>query len=1076
MKKVLFLLALTMLFATLAVSAAEPGCVIAPFDDNPFVKESMGNCEAAYTATSALITTTDGVDAEHNGDPHINVDVDDFDSKYEWVKLRIKNLSDATQFEIHFISTATDGKLTGESCTHFPISTRDTEYKEYIYNVKEQNLASQSVNGLTLTESKWSGTISNVRLDCMWMAEPSGQMPKGSQMEIDYVAFFETEEDAKAYAGPKKISAAEMYKDYDWGKEDAPHFIFDNQESIDAWVTEGAGVELEMGNMKIMPSGADPIQSWTIPEEKRFDADTYHWLALRYKADTTVGAGGIFFTTSQVTVLSGANSYSSFPIKSNNEWNNIIVDMETYEHNNWKGIVNYVRLDAINGTDLNGVMYINRFGFFKSEEDAKAFLAQGGGEDFSDATFFNGNLSTAKIPGGILTSGYDKNQYLLQNTAEGIQNPVVSRTNADGSTEIIALSYTNGKNYTTYLANKPATYNVISNHKEYVDIAGHWGADYINFVSDRALFGGTSPTEFSPEDTMTRGMFITVLGRMHGLDTTKYDGNTGYTDVPATEYYAPYIQWAKEIGIMAGTSDTTFGPDQPILRETMALVIDKYIANSGYEFNIYSIEQTAFNDLGECDAATAEAIGKVQKAGIINGKGEGRFDPKGTSTRAEVATVMQRVIKSILGVGAPAGAKSHEYITRDRIRLGVWRFNAPQATEKGMKELADLGIDLIAHGGATGANPSRDVVLNYADLYGIEVFLNDYFTGNHVPSDSFADKFIASPESDPNNAIAEYYEHPSVSGHFINDEPGTDHYSALGKVAKRYYECAPEMTPFVNLLPLYANAAQLKMGAGASAIEYYDPDPDLYKKYCEAWFESYDYPYICTDIYPLLVQGGINTIYRDYVESINQIATVARNHDAEFWCCIQAHTWASSHRNPTEAEVRWQCYSMLSFGCTTILLWDYIGNANYPGIVNPTTGVPTNNYYACRPVMWEMRALSDAFVQYKNLGAFVNNPNNLDYVKMTGEYEGFETIKALESKEALLIGCFEKKEGAGSAFTVVNMEDPQKEANTATAKITLDPAAKVTVYTAGEGKEVALTDGVLELKLQAGEGVFVTVE
>ncbi|MBE6689343.1 MAG: S-layer homology domain-containing protein [Ruminococcaceae bacterium] len=1067
MKKFLFAIALLIVLSAIAF-AAEPGYFIAPSAEEGFVADATIGCRLIVTDTYLRVTSTGDLNEGSVGDPYFVMNTE-LDSKYEWIKLRIKNLSDAPVFEFHFASTATGDKVTASSCTHFPISTKDSSYKEYIFNIKEHNLASQNINNdVKLENSTWDGTVSQVRFDCMWIAEPSGQVPKGSVMEIDYIGFFETKEDAEGFVPPAKVVKNNAdYSGVEWDKN-SPHFITSDESESDNWLASSSSVAYELGNLRLTPTGIDP--TLTREFEEPFKAEEYPYFAYRYKAITEINQGGFFFTNQYQPKLSDA-TYSEFDIMYPGEWTNLVMDMRTMKHGNWKGDINLMRLDPVNSSsaDMAAIIYINRLGFFKSEEEAYAFLHEGSSEDFSTSAEFRGYMYKALIPGGSLYEGYKKDDFILSSITpegEGTSAPVVYRTEADGTKSLVALGYTNENGYTSYVANKAGEYTLGYNHKDYTDIAGHWGEGYINFVSDRALFGGTSPTEFSPDMTMTRGMFITVLGRMHGLDTSKYDGNTGYGDVPATEYYAPYIQWAKKKGIMAGLSDVTFAPEDPITRATMAVVIKNYVDNSGFKFTIYS-ETEGFNDLAGLDEATVNAINTVKNVGIVGGKGEGRFDPNGISTRAEVATVMERVIKAVLGVNVPAGAYTNEYIARDRIRLGVWNFTSALGTPEGMKDLRDLGIDLIVHGpgGSTG-----DVVLNYADVYGIEVYMHDYYTLNASPKD--VDKFIEN--TDPKVVSAGYSHHPSFSGHYITDEPGTDYFAALGKVVDDYEAQMPGKRAFINLLPMYANAAQLKYGASAAAIEYYDADPDLYRKHCQEWFNSTATDYICTDIYPLNWTGAMKTTYNNYVESINQIASVAREAGKEFWCCIQTYGWQANKRTPDESEYRWQCYCMLSFGCTGILLWQYYSsNPQFPSLVDNMTLEPTQAYYDCQPVMWEMRNLSDTYIQYKYLGTYTLNATK-PYQKMTNEYTGFDGI-TVESDSALLVGCFEQKDGSGAkAMTIVNMEEFE-ESLAVSANLKVDPAKKVTVYNRAEPKVVE-HNGEIELWLNCGDGLFITIE
>ncbi|MBQ9921502.1 MAG: S-layer homology domain-containing protein, partial [Clostridia bacterium] len=740
--------------------------------------------------------------------------------------------------------------------------------------------------------------------------------------------------------------------------------------------------------------------------------------------------------------------------------------------------VTHLRIDAINGEDNDALVVLNRFGFFKTRDEAMAFLADGGVENFNlPIVIDGGDYFKAVIPANTLSGAFNEAEYTLStenHKTEGTPSNVVFRTDAEGKKELVAMSYTNDYGYTAYAAVKPGTYTLGTNHKDYSDISGHWGESYINFVSDRTLFGGTSPTEFSPEETMTRGMFITVLGRMHGLDQTKYDGNTGYTDVPATEYYAPYIQWAKETGIMAGTSDTTFAPEEPITRATMAVAIKNYTDKGGFTFEILA-ETEGFNDLAGLDDATVSAINAVKNVGIINGKGEGRFDPNGISTRAEVATVMERTIKACLGVLPNAAVPKTEF-TKDRIAIGLWGVQASLATPEGIKDMADLGANLIISGGAVNGAPAIERVLKHADLYGIEVYLGNYFDIYEYPTAESAQAII--DERDPRLVSGRYLHHPSFAGHYEGDEPGSDHFPMLGDLIEDYEAQMPGKRAFENLLPMYANAAQLKYGASASSIEYYDADPDLYKKHCQGWVDNVDTDYICTDIYPLQWTGGKKTTYRDYLESINQIATVARDSGREFWCCIQTFGWNEGQRTPNVAEYRWQTYCMFSFGCTGILLWNYMGSENFPSLVHPKTLEKTPAFDDCKVVMHEINAISDVFMQYKNLGAYTLN-TTLPYQKMSNQYTEFSTIKEIKTDAPLLVGCFDKKDGNGKAFTLVNLTDFQGNEGLVISSVSFaldDMSRTVTSYYHGQPEVLTAKDGMYTIDLEVGDGVFITVE
>lgn len=416
---------------------------------------------------------------------------------------------------------------------------------------------------------------------------------------------------------------------------------------------------------------------------------------------------------------------------------------------------------------------------------------------------------------------------------------------------------------------------------------------------------------------------------------------------------------------------------------------------------------------------------------------------------------------------------THEYITRKRIRVGIWDFDTVFANRKCMQEMVDLGVDAIFHGNATMNRATRETTLRIADELGVEVFVNDFSIGDGGKGNKWTPEAIAA--FDFKAMVSTYAHHPSFAGNYIIDEHGSDDFAWVADIANKYQKDTGR-TAYINLLPKYANAAQLKYGASAAAIEYYDSDPNVFQNYNDLYCQLYETPFISSDIYPLnWGENGEKITYRDYIEAINQPARAARNYGKEFWCCIQTYGWIPGKRTPTEAEYRWQCFCMLSFGCTCITLWNYRGSVEFPSLVHPTTTRPTDAYYALQPVLWELHNLEDVYLQYKNLGAFtVNCTDETPYLRMSDEYTDFDVIHDIKCDDALLIGCFEKEKGRGKAFTVVNMVDWQTPKDTTVSF--KSKAKKVTVYRSAEPTVLTANRGVYTIDLAQGEGVFVTLD
>lgn len=169
------------------------------------------------------------------------------------------------------------------------------------------------------------------------------------------------------------------------------------------------------------------------------------------------------------------------------------------------------------------------------------------------------------------------------------------------------------------------------------DTTMHWGKYAILWAAKNGYVNGTERESFSPDDSMTRAMFATVLYRYEGKPSS---GNAmGFNDIPSGAYYYEAVRWAAQSGIVNGTSTTTFNPDDSILRQDIAVML--------YRYQKYKSRDTAagsgldFPDSNAVDEYAREAMAWAVGQGIISGK-NGRLDPKGLATRAEVVTMMQR--------------------------------------------------------------------------------------------------------------------------------------------------------------------------------------------------------------------------------------------------------------------------------------------------------------------------------------------------------------------------------------------------------------------------------------------------
>ena len=180
----------------------------------------------------------------------------------------------------------------------------------------------------------------------------------------------------------------------------------------------------------------------------------------------------------------------------------------------------------------------------------------------------------------------------------------------------------------------PASTKSVSDFTDVSPKAWYYGA--VEYAANAGLFSGTSATQFSPNSTMTRGMFITVLGRLHGVEATygRFD-YYNFNDVYQGEYFYPFAVWARDNGIADGDF---FYPNKPIAREDMAVFFYRYFQKFGFPLTERESKDASFSDCAKVSPGAQDAMKWATAYGILNGSG-GRLDPLSSATRAQVAQI-----------------------------------------------------------------------------------------------------------------------------------------------------------------------------------------------------------------------------------------------------------------------------------------------------------------------------------------------------------------------------------------------------------------------------------------------------
>ena len=158
--------------------------------------------------------------------------------------------------------------------------------------------------------------------------------------------------------------------------------------------------------------------------------------------------------------------------------------------------------------------------------------------------------------------------------------------------------------------------------------AGSWYEEAVNYVHEKGLMNGTSSNAFSPNANTTRGMIVTILARVEGVNTN------------GTPWYAAGQKWAMDNGISDGTNMPGV-----ITREQLATILYRYAKQKGYDVS-KSAALTAFSDADKVNGYAAEAMQWAVAEGLLQGS-NGKLNPQGSATRAQVATILMRFMEKI---------------------------------------------------------------------------------------------------------------------------------------------------------------------------------------------------------------------------------------------------------------------------------------------------------------------------------------------------------------------------------------------------------------------------------------------
>lgn len=176
--------------------------------------------------------------------------------------------------------------------------------------------------------------------------------------------------------------------------------------------------------------------------------------------------------------------------------------------------------------------------------------------------------------------------------------------------------------------------------------AWYYGA--VSYVAQRGLMTGVSSNVFTPDATLTRAQLVQILYALEGRPAVS--SASAFTDVASGAWYANAVSWAAASGVASGVGSGAFGPNDPLTREQLALILYRYAQNQGYDTTQGGMAVREFADYASISNWALEAVQWAVNAGLISGTGNGMLSPNGTATRAQVAVILMQFCQQVIGI------------------------------------------------------------------------------------------------------------------------------------------------------------------------------------------------------------------------------------------------------------------------------------------------------------------------------------------------------------------------------------------------------------------------------------------
>lgn len=256
---------------------------------------------------------------------------------------------------------------------------------------------------------------------------------------------------------------------------------------------------------------------------------------------------------------------------------------------------------------------------------------------------------TMTIGGTPMTWKGGQVKVTLPYTLQAGQNPhqvVVYYLSENGEAQAIhSAVYDAASGTVTFTAEHFSQYAAVYAGVKFNDIAAFpWAKVAIEGLAAKGIVQGVSQGSYAPAGQVTRAQFVHML--VQALELKGNNTGSKLTDVKEGAWYYDSVSIAEQLGIVKGKPNGTFGINEQISREDMAVMLYRALEQTALLTGVNG-NGTPFADQAAIADYAKEAVAAIKQLGIISGTGNGSFAPKANATRAEAAVIIGNTLTAV---------------------------------------------------------------------------------------------------------------------------------------------------------------------------------------------------------------------------------------------------------------------------------------------------------------------------------------------------------------------------------------------------------------------------------------------